>query len=215
MTDVSRVQSDTGQVDAARNKQIFWIVKRGLDIAMSCLVLMPLVACFSVFLLALNPWLNPGPLFYVQIRMGRDCNAFGAFKFRTMVPAASIKRSPTDPLEVDRITRLGWLIRKARIDELPQAINVLRGDMSLIGPRPDYFHHARHYLRNVSNYRNRHAVRPGITGLAQVDIGYVSTLEGTHQKVEQDLYYIMNASFLLDAKVAFKTLVTIFMFRGT
>jgi len=212
------VQSVYGQVHhghAERNKQAFWIVKRGLDIVLSCLVLMPLVALFSMVLLVLNPWLNPGPLFYVQIRMGRDCKAFGVFKFRTMLPAVSIKRSPAEPLEVDRITRLGRLVRKARIDELPQAINVLRGEMSLIGPRPDYFHHARHYLRNVSSYRNRHAVRPGITGLAQVDVGYVSSLHGTHQKVEQDVHYIMNAGFLLDTKIALKTLVTIFAFRGT
>jgi lipopolysaccharide/colanic/teichoic acid biosynthesis glycosyltransferase len=176
---------------------------------------MPLVAVFSLLLLALNPWLNPGPLFYVQIRMGRNCNAFRAYKFRTMLPAGSIKRSPTDPLELHRITWLGALVRKARIDELPQALNVIRGDMSLIGPRPDYFHHARHYLRNVADYRDRHAIRPGITGLAQVDLGYVSSLEGTARKVEQDLHYIENAGFLLDTRIALKTLVTVFSFCGT
>ncbi len=146
--------------------------------------------------------------------MGRDCSAFGAIKFRTMVPAARITRQADDPLERHRITPLGQILRKTRIDELPQIINVLRGEMSLIGPRPDYFHHARRYMRSVPGYRRRHSVRPGISGLAQTDLGYVDSTEGTRLKVKLDLHYVDNLGPKMDAYVFWRTLVTVFGRKG-
>lgn len=164
--------------------------------------------------MALNPFFNRGPLLFVQTRMGQDCSAFSAIKFRTMVPAARITRSADDPLERDRITPLGQILRKTRIDELPQILNVLRGEMSLIGPRPDYFHHARKYMRSIPGYRRRHSVRPGISGLAQTDLGYVSSTEGTRLKVRLDLHYVDNLGAKLDAYVFWRTLVTVFGRKG-
>lgn len=130
-----------------------------------------------------------------------------------MRPAKTIKRSADDPLETDRITPLGSFLRKSRIDEMPQIINVLRGQMSLIGPRPDYIEHARDYLSSVPGYRARHAVRPGISGLAQVELGYIEGIEGTQQKIKADLYYIANMNFVMDTRILWKTL-SVVLYRG-
>ena len=153
-------------------------------------------------------------MFYMQPRMGRGCRAFSAIKFRTMTPIKRIIRSAEDPLEHDRITPLGRILRRCRVDELPQILNVLRGEMSLIGPRPDYFHHARRYMRSVAGYRRRHDVLPGISGLAQTDLGYVDDIEGTRHKVIMDLRYLDELSPRLDLYIFWRTLVTVFGRRG-
>lgn len=178
------------------------------------LLLLPFFLLSCGALLILNPFLNKGPLFFIQPRMGRNCKAFPAIKFRTMKSAERITRSAEDPLEVDRITTLGRMMRKTRIDELPQILNVLRGEMSLIGPRPDYFHHARRYVKTVRGYRQRHQVRPGISGLAQIELGYVNSSEGTRLKVQLDLRYVENLSFQMDVYVFRRTLETIFGRKG-
>lgn len=164
----------------------FAVTKRSFDIIMS-LALLPFLAILAVALLILNPFYNKGSLFFVQRRMGRNCEPFQAIKFRSMTDVPQVSRSADCPLEVDRITPLGGFLRKSRIDELPQILNVLRGDMSLIGPRPDYYDHAVHYLEQVRGYRQRHAVRPGISGLAQTELGYIEGVEATKRKVSADL----------------------------
>lgn len=188
-------------------------LKPAFDVVIS-LCLLPVLAIVALALLVLNPFFNKGPLMFMQTRMGRDCSAFTAIKFRTMVPAARITRTADDPLEQHRITQLGQILRKTRLDELPQIINVLRGEMSLIGPRPDFFHHARKYMRTVPGYRRRHSVRPGISGLAQTDLGYVSSIEGTRLKVKLDLHYVDNLNPRLDAYVFWRTLMTVFGRKG-
>jgi len=179
-----------------------------------CIVLLPVLAMFCVVLLVLNPLFNRGPLFYTQPRMGRNCSAFYAVKFRTMEPVARMTRRADDPLEEHRITKLGRVLRKTRIDEVPQILNVLRGDMSLIGPRPDYFHHARRYVQSVPDYRKRHSVRPGISGLAQTELGYVDSTEGTRHKVRLDLDYVERMSLGLDLFIFWRTLATVFGRKG-
>lgn len=191
----------------------FAIAKRLFDIVFS-LLLLPVLAVLAVVLLILNPFMNKGKLFYLQIRMGKDCKAFVAIKFRSMEEAGKITRGADDPLEKHRINWLGRMLRKSRFDELPQLINVLKGDMSLIGPRPDYFHHARRFVKNIPGYRDRHAVRPGISGLAQTEIGYVEGYEATRTKVQADIYYINNASLKLDTWIFYRTLVTVFCLKG-
>ncbi len=168
----------------------------------------------GLVLLCLNRFLNPGPLLYRQKRMGRDCEPFSAVKFRSMRPVKGSTRKADDPLEHDRIPPLGAFLRKSRLDELPQIFNVLKGEMSLIGPRPDAYSHAEHFSEHVRGYRERHSVRPGISGLAQVTVGYVEGTEATHHKVEADLEYINKKSFRLEAKVIWLTLLTILRFRG-
>jgi lipopolysaccharide/colanic/teichoic acid biosynthesis glycosyltransferase len=172
-TDIPLDWEETGSPNVT-----FQCVKRVFDVALS-LLLLPLLAVFALALLVLNPILNPGPLGFVQKCMGRRCSAFPAFKFRTMREVEAVSRTANCPLEIDRITPLGGLLRKTRIDELPQIINVLRGEMSLIGRRPDYFDHAVHFLNEVPGYRERHAERPGISGLAQTEVGYVEGVEAT------------------------------------
>ena len=164
--------------------------------------------------MVLNPFLNPGPLFFVQVRMGRHCRAFKVYTFRTMRSTNKNLRGANDPLESDRISKFGKTLRTRSIDELPQLLNVIIGEMSLIGPRPDYFHHARSYARIVPNYRYRHRVRPGISGLAQVTNGYAEGFDATRDKVIADLAYIQNAGFKLDTILVLQTVRTIFMQAG-
>ena len=192
---------------------MFWGVKRGFDIIGS-LLLLPLLALFSIILLVVNPFANQGPLFFVQIRMGRDCRAFRAYKFRTMHGVKVIRRGPYDPVESAGITKFGKFLRKARIDELPQILNVLQGKMSLLGPRPDFFTHARAFVRAIPEYRDRHRIRPGISGLAQVELGYAEGYDEVRSKAKADLYYIRNVGFLMDLRLIGKTIMTILIKSG-
>jgi lipopolysaccharide/colanic/teichoic acid biosynthesis glycosyltransferase len=189
------------------------IGKPVFDLVIALLLLPILITC-CIVLAVLNPFFNRGPLFYVQARMGRDCTAFNAIKFRTMTPTDKVLRSAGDPLEHERITRMGRFLRRTRIDELPQIFNVLRGDMSFIGPCPDYIHHARYYLKSVPGYRERHCLRPGVSGLAQIDLGYTECLEGTRKKVELDLFYIETVNFRRDLMLAWKTFLTVIRSQG-
>lgn len=198
---------------ARRGGRLFWMSKRAFDVVLSLLFLPPLMV-ISALLLVLNPLFNRGPLFYTQRRMGQGCKPFTAIKFRTMLPDSGAMRGHDDPLETDRITPLGRFLRKSRVDELPQVLNVLRGEMSLIGPRPDVVEHAREYLLLVPGYRDRHAVRPGISGLAQTEIGYAEGVEATRRKVRADLYYIEHAGFGLDAYIFVRTIQTVLGRRG-
>mgnify|MGYP001794209473 FL=1 len=187
--------------------------KRAFDYAVATLLLIPLTFCV-LWLLLLNPFLNAVPLFFRQDRMGRQCAPCTVYKFRSMVPAKGGERGAFDTLETDRITRLGHLLRRMRLDELPQIINVLRGEMSLIGPRPDSYAHARIYVREIPGYRERHQVLPGISGLAQTQIGYVDGLEGIQRKVAADAHYIRHASLTLDLWIAWRTICVVLGRRG-
>jgi lipopolysaccharide/colanic/teichoic acid biosynthesis glycosyltransferase len=188
--------------------KLFWINKRLFDILV-CLSLVPLLFIFSIILLFFNYFLNSGSLFFVQDRMGKDCCVFSAIKFRTMVPVKEITRKYNEPIELSRITSFGKILRKSRIDELPQILNVLKGDMSMIGPRPDYYVHALEYLKNVKGYRERHIIRPGITGLSQIRLGYAEGLEETAEKASVDNYYIQNVGYIIELKIIVHTIITI------
>jgi lipopolysaccharide/colanic/teichoic acid biosynthesis glycosyltransferase len=201
-----RGRSRTGSGRQSRAKDAFDRV-----IALALLgVLVPV----AVVLLILNPFLNAGPLIFRQDRMGFQCRRFAAIKFRTMRAATGVARGAFDALEADRITVLGRFLRESRLDELPQIINVLRGDMSLIGPRPDSYDHACVYLREVDGYAERHAVRPGVSGLAQTEVGYVDGMDGIRRKVAADLHYIAHASFRLDMWIAWRTIVVVLRRKG-
>ena len=195
------------------SNRIFWIAKRLFDVAGS-LVLLPLLGLSVMSLLILNPFLNPGRLLFIQKRMGRECRPFYAIKFRSMRATDAIERGPNDPVEVQRITILGKFLRRSRLDELPQILNVIFGEMSLIGPRPDYYSHAIDYLKNIPGYRERHVVRPGISGLAQVDLGYVEGTEATRKKVNADHHYINEAGFVQEGALVVKTIVTVLARAG-
>lgn len=184
----------------------FWTLKRLLDVAGASLG-MSVVGALALYLLVANPRRNPGPLFFAQTRMGRDGRPFTAYKFRTMLPAApgGVARGPEDGVELDRITELGAWLRATRLDETPQFVNVLRGEMSLIGPRPDVYEHALIYASAFPAYRRRHAVRPGISGLAQVRMGYAEGLAMARRKACKDLAYIRRAGWRTEAAVLRRT----------
>jgi lipopolysaccharide/colanic/teichoic acid biosynthesis glycosyltransferase len=188
--------------------KLFWMNKRIFDIIL-CLLLLPVLFIIALILLVLNLFFNSGRLFFIQKRMGKNCEFFFAIKFRTMTHIKEITRKYDDPIEINRITPLGSVLRKTRIDELPQILNVLKGDMSLIGPRPDYFPHALEYLENIEGYRERHTIRPGITGLSQIRLGYVENLEGTTKKASIDNYYIQNVSYIIELKIIINTILII------
>lgn len=185
----------------------FTIGKRVFDVLLS-LLLLPILFFVVIVLALVNCLPNRGPIFFLQPRMGKDCLPFVAIKFRTMTSVGHT-RGVDEPLEQDRITPLGAFMRQTRIDELPQILNVLRGQMSLIGPRPDYYEHACQYLRDVPGYRERHAVLPGISGLAQTELGYAEGITQTRRKVQADLHYIANRSFQLEAWIVWRTLLTV------
>ena len=193
--------------------KLFWINKRIFDIILS-LLLLPLFFTIAIFLLVFNLFYNTGELFFIQKRMGKNCEFFFAIKFRTMTGVKEITRKYDEPIETNRITPLGKVLRKTRIDELPQIVNVLVGDMSLIGPRPDYYVHALEYLENVEGYRERHTIRPGITGLSQIRLGYVETLEATSKKTSIDNYYIKNLSYIIELKIILNTIFIIIKGMG-
>lgn len=183
-----------------------------MDVA-GAVFLLPIVGALALVLLILNPIFNPGPLLYRQRRMGQGCASFVAVKFRTMT-CASYERGAHDPVELDRITPLGGILRRMGLDELPQAINVLRREMSLIGPRPDCVHHAEAFLAEIPEYGRRFSIRPGMSGLSQIKLGYAVGTDATRKKAQTDIEYIAHAGFRLDLWIAWRTLVTVLMGRG-
>jgi lipopolysaccharide/colanic/teichoic acid biosynthesis glycosyltransferase len=194
--------------NSLNGNKLFWINKRIFDVILS-LLLLPLLFAIGITLLVLNQFLNRGRLLFIQKRMGKNCEFFFAIKFRTMTHVNEITRKYDDPIETNRITTLGRFLRKMRIDELPQILNVLKGDMSLIGPRPDYYVHALEFLKTVEGYRERYIIRPGITGLSQIRLGYVETLEATSKKTSIDNYYIQNVGYIIELKIIVNTILTI------
>lgn len=171
--------------------------------AMAGLFITGVLACL---LFVLNPVFNPGPVFYKQIRMGQGGRRFLMWKFRTMAPAdPHAFRSPHGPVEAERVTLLGCLLRKTRLDEMPNFINVWNGDMSLVGPRPDMWEHSLIYSGTVRGYAQRFRVKPGITGLAQVRGGYADNPRAVQRKARFDRFYVRNASAGLDLYILIRT----------
>ncbi len=169
------------------------------------LAAMPMVALISAVLLVLNPFFNPGSVFYVQDRMGMGGARFRMIKFRSMTPSEGLSRAANERLEEDRITPIGYFLRRTRIDELPNLINVLIGEMSVVGPRPDAFGHAIAFIATVPNYRERFRVRPGVTGLAQVCGGYADTERAVVRKARLDRFYVRKSRALLDLYIIWRT----------
>lgn len=184
---------------------MFRAYKPLFDITLSLLAL-PLIGIMCIVLLILNPWLNPGPLFFTQERLGWHKRPFRMIKFRSMTTAKSEARGTEDGLEEHRITPLGRILRKLRLDELPNFLNVLRGQMSVIGPRPDARSHAEAFLDEIPHYEFRYLVKPGITGLAQIESGYADGVEATHRKANYDQVYVETSCGRLDVYIALRTI---------
>lgn len=201
----TRYSYEASERQPAHWSLVYRIYKPSFDIACTVLAL-PLIALVGVILLVVNPWLNPGPLFFKQERLGRHRKVFMMYKFRSMTVASDAERGADDALETHRITKLGAIMRKLRIDELPNFINVLRGEMSVIGPRPDARGHAEIYLKKIPHYAYRYMVKPGITGLAQIESGYAEGVEATVRKAHYDHLYVETSCGRLDVFIALRTL---------
>jgi len=180
-------------------------VKRVFDVVASSLLL--LLAAPVMVATAVGIALESGfPILYRQERVGQGGRLFNVIKFRSMRSDAEIDGTPRwATRNDDRVTRLGRIIRKLRIDELPQLINVLRGDMSLVGPRPERPYFVDQLGREIPYYAVRHSVKPGVTGWAQVRYHYSASLEDSVQKLQYDLYYVKNHTLFLDIVILFET----------
>jgi len=196
-------------------ERAFKIIKRLMDFvaALGGLLLLGMVV---IPIAIANRLTSPGPLFYKQRRVGQGGKIFEVYKFRSMRPDAERASGAVWARKGDdRITPAGRILRKSRLDELPQFINVLKGDMSMIGPRPERPEFVNALSLMIPYYRARHAVKPGITGWAQVKFGYGSTHEDSRIKLEHDLYYVKHASPMLDIMIALQTPLIMLLGKGT
>lgn len=188
---------------------------RVTDIVLSSLGLLVMWPVFIAIAVALKLD-SPGSIIYAQERVGLNGKVFRTLKFRSMRVDAETLSGPVWASERDpRITRVGRILRKVRLDELPQLWNVLRGDMSMVGPRPERPHFVDLLREHIPFYELRHSVRPGITGWAQVCATYGSSIEESQVKVEYDLFYLKNISFAFDAFILFKTAKICIFGRGS
>lgn len=191
---------------------IYKSIKRAADIIFSILILFITspIWLLSTFIIPLE---SKGPVIFKQKRLGLHSKEFILYKFRSMREENNTYKYTTE--NDSRITKFGNFMRKTRIDELPQLINILKGDMSLIGPRPERPEYAIELQKQIPFYNQRLIVRPGITGWDQVSGEYHSpSTEDTYKKLQNDLYYIKNSSLSLDFSIAMKTIATMFMREG-
>ncbi len=210
---VDSTVSDIPLMQVTRDVAPGWFVslKRVLDVAFSALMLLALLPVFV--LVSLGILLSMGwPVTFSQPRVGKDLDEFSVIKFRTMVKDAERASGPVMAEEGDpRITPLGRLLRYYRIDELPQLLNILRGDMSFVGPRPERPFFVKRYLAEISGYRERFKVKPGVTGLAQVSGSYATTPE---RKLKYDLIYMYHQNLLMDVQILAETVKVVLTGRG-
>lgn len=187
-------------------------IKRAFDIIISTILLIVSFP-FMIFTFILVKK-DGGPAFFKQKRIGMNGKEFEIIKFRSMKVHDPSKFSKYASEDDDRITKVGHFIRKTRLDELPQLINVFRGDMSFVGPRPEWNELGHDYEKKIKNYHLRYAVRPGITGWAQTMYFYSSTIEEVKEKLEYDLYYIKYQDLFLDIVILFKTVKIVIFGKG-
>jgi exopolysaccharide biosynthesis polyprenyl glycosylphosphotransferase len=184
-----------------------------LSLLVSLIALVVLLPLFALIALAIKLD-SPGPVFFVQNRVGLRGKPLRLLKFRTMHP---VDRSASEWVRdnCDRITRVGQWLRRFRLDELPQLVNVLKGEMNLVGPRPHPVSNVELFKQNIPYYWLRSVVRPGLTGWAQVRQGYANGLEEETEKMRHDLYYIKHMSAWLDLRILFSTLQTVLAGHGS
>jgi len=193
-------------------------VKRVVDVALAALGTLLLMA-LTPFVLLGNAVANRGPLFYRQTRIGKAGKPFTILKFRTMRPeGASLRGAPADGRWTDRddprVTPFGRLLRRSHLDELPQVLNIVRGDLAVVGPRPEQPHYVEELAGKLAFYDLRHLVRPGLTGWAQVKYGYAGDERDALEKLQYEFFYLRRQSLSRDARIVARTLRSIVGGRG-
>jgi len=201
-------------IETSRVNVFYLLAKRLMDLFVGLLGLLLLVA-ISPFVALANLFESGRPIFYTQTRSGQSDHPYELIKFRTMRQDAEKDGQPQWAKENDeRITRVGRVLRKTHLDELPQCLNILRGEMSLVGPRPERPELITMFQKYVPFYRARLLVKPGLTGWAQVHQNYAANVAETNMKLEYDLYYIKHRSLLLDLIIMLRTPATVLGLRG-
>lgn len=187
---------------------LYAFLKRSVDI-MAVVISAPLSVPVMLLTAIAVKFDSPGPALFIQNRVGQGDRGYQIYKFRSMCPNSEKNGAQLAQADDMRVTRVGRVIRKTRLDELPQFYNVLKGDMSLIGPRPEQRTFVEKFEKEIPFYIYRHVVKPGITGWAQVVQGYASNADDTRVKLQHDFYYIKHFSLWLDILIVFKTIKTI------
>jgi lipopolysaccharide/colanic/teichoic acid biosynthesis glycosyltransferase len=184
-----------------------------MDLSLSLVgfvVVLPLMAAIGILI----KWDSPGPVFYRQVRVGLRARPYMIWKFRSMFADAEKDGARWASQKDARISRVGWYLRKWRLDEIPQLINVLRGEMSLVGPRPERPVFVQELRSLIPYYDLRHTVRPGVTGWAQTQFHYGASAEDSHVKLQYDLYYVKYLSIQLDVRILLETIRVILRGEG-
>jgi sugar transferase (PEP-CTERM system associated) len=217
----------TGKIAIENLKPSWLIFNGGFDASRHTLVLKDIceVLISAALLIALSPLIllimiaikldSPGPVFHKQERVGKDGEIFTIWKFRSMFRDAESATGPVWAEKNDpRVTRVGKWLRRTRLDEVPQLFSVFKGDMSLVGPRPERPEFVRSLAATIPYYPLRHSVKPGVTGWAQINNGYANSVENTIEKLQYDLFYIKNMSPQLDTFITLETIKTCLTLRG-
>ncbi len=192
-----------------KNNQWYLIVKRVIDIVLS--IIFSLISLiFLPFIALLIKLDSKGPLIYKQKRVGLGAKVFTVYKFRSMVHNAETNGATWAAKNDSRITKIGKFMRKSRLDEIPQFINILKGNMSFVGPRPERPKFVEELKKEITFYNERHLVKPGLSGWAQINFPYGASVEDAKTKLSYDLFYIKNQSIALDISIALKTVNTVF-----
>ncbi len=194
-------------------KPLYRLVHRFFDVLISIVGLLSLLLMIP-FLTIINMIANKGPLFYTQERVGKKGKLFKIFKLRSMVVNAEKDGAVWADKNDSRVTAFGKFLRKTRLDEFPQFINILKGEMSVIGPRPERPVFVDQLAKEIPFYPTRHILKPGLTGWAQVNTSYGASVDESLLKLQYDLYYIKHRNIFLDLNIIIKTLSTVLFFRG-
>jgi exopolysaccharide biosynthesis polyprenyl glycosylphosphotransferase len=197
----------------SNQNKLYLLTVRIFEIVVSLLGLVVGVILFPIILVG-NAIGNRGRLFYSQERVGKDGVVFEILKFRTMVKNAESNGAVFTATNDSRVTVFGKFLRKTRMDEFPQFINILKGEMAVIGPRPERPVFVHEIAEIMPFYETRHIIKPGLTGWAQVNYSYGETIDDSLIKLQYDLYYIKHRSIYLDLNIAFKTITTVLFYRG-
>jgi exopolysaccharide biosynthesis polyprenyl glycosylphosphotransferase len=188
-------------------------LKRLMDFSASGLILLAMSPLIGLAILAIKLD-SPGPVFYTQQRVGKDRKIFTIYKFRSMQYRAEQGRAQWAQEKDPRVTRVGRILRLTHFDELPQIWNIFKGEMSLVGPRPERPEFVEVLEKQVPYYFVRHTIKPGLTGWAQINYRYGASVEDAHTKLEYDLYYVKNMSLFLDLKIILRTVGVVLLKDG-